>query len=220
MSSQEGFRRSHAAKSGLRRKLPNDWPGGVEGLDEQSGREILVAHEFQIVPATAEMLPEILSLEEACFSAPWTRKMLEAELTGNQFAHFLVAINQEDPEVSARTIIGYHCFWIVFEELRLMNLAVRASMRRRGVGWALAGEAIRLGSAQGATRAVLEVRASNEAARTLYQRMGFAQISTRHKYYTNPIEDAVLMEMDPLVLQAGLRQDRESVVGGGSISAD
>ncbi|MBI3355840.1 MAG: hypothetical protein HY038_03550, partial [Nitrospirae bacterium] len=75
-----------------------------------------MAREFQIVPATAEMLPEILSLEEACFSAPWTHKMLEAELTGNQFAHFLVAIDQEDPEGAAGTIIGYHCFWIVFEE--------------------------------------------------------------------------------------------------------
>jgi ribosomal-protein-alanine N-acetyltransferase len=50
-----------------------------------------MASEFLIVPATVEMLSDILRLEEACFSAPWTRKMLEAELTGNPFAHFLVA---------------------------------------------------------------------------------------------------------------------------------
>lgn len=178
-----------------------------------------MARKLQIVPATAEMLPEILRLEEACFSAPWTRKMLEAELTGNRFAHFLVAMDQEDAGASAGMIVGYHCFWIVFEELRLMNLAVGESMRRRGVARALVTEAIRMGLAQATTRAILEVRVSNEAARALYQRMGFVQIGTRSKYYTNPVEDAVLMEMDPLVMQAGLRHDRAPVVGGGSVSA-
>lgn len=178
-----------------------------------------MARKLQIVPATAEMLPEILSLEEACFSAPWTRKMLQAELTGNQFAHFLVAIDHSGAGASAGTIVGYHCFWIVFEELRLMNLAVRESVRRRGIGRALVTEAICMGLAQATTRAVLEVRASNVAAHTLYQRMGFVQISTRPKYYTNPVEDAVLMEMDPLVMQAESRHDREPVVGDGSVSA-
>src|SRR3990167_1051186 len=91
----------------------------------------------QIIPATPADLPDLLRLEEACFSAPWTRKMLEAELTGNQFAHFLVAMDQENAGASAGMIVGYHCFWIVFEELRLMNLAVSESMRRRGVARAL-----------------------------------------------------------------------------------
>ena len=47
--------------------------------------------EWIIEPATVEALPDILQIEEACFSAPWTRKMLEAELSGNPFAHFLLA---------------------------------------------------------------------------------------------------------------------------------
>ena len=178
-----------------------------------------MASDIVIVPATVELLPEILRVEEACFSAPWTRKMLEAELTGNQFAHFLVAMERAGAEASSGSIAGYHCFWIVFEELRLMNLAIRESMRRRGIGQALVTEAIRMGLAQAATRAVLEVRASNEAACTLYRQMGFVQISTRPKYYTNPVEDAVLMEMDPLVLPAGGRPEGRPVIGGGSIPA-
>jgi ribosomal-protein-alanine N-acetyltransferase len=178
-----------------------------------------MACDVQIVPATAEMLPDILRLEEACFSAPWTRKMLEAELTGNPFAHFLVAMHQEDKGGTTGGIVGYHCFWIVFEELRLMNLAVRESMRKRGIGQALVTEAIRMGMAHAASRAVLEVRASNEAARSLYQRMGFALVSTRPKYYTNPVEDAVLMEMAPLVMRTGVRRDCEPVVNGGSVPA-
>ena len=108
--------------------------------------------EFEILPATPDMLPDILSLEEACFSSPWTRKMLEAELTGNQFARFLVAVGCEEGKTT-ESIIGYHCFWIVFEELRLMNLAVRASMRREGIGRALALEAVRVGVGLAASRA-------------------------------------------------------------------
>lgn len=181
----------------------------------------MVRAEFQIVPATPDMLPDILALEEACFSSPWTRKMLEAELTNNQFAHFLVATHQKESATQAEpTIIGYHCFWIVFEELRLMNLAVRESMRRKGVGGALVAEALHLGFEQSVTRAVLEVRASNDPARSLYTRLNFVEISTRPRYYTNPIEDAVLMEMNPLIMVSGLQRDRGFASGGESASTD
>jgi ribosomal-protein-alanine N-acetyltransferase len=119
---------------------------------------------WTIEPATIESLSEILRIEEACFSAPWTRKMLEAELSGNPFAHFLVA-KREGDGASAEGIVGYLCYWIVFEEVRLMNLAVIESMRHRGIARSLVGTALEAGIAQAAHRAVLEVRASNHAAR-------------------------------------------------------
>lgn len=168
---------------------------------------------IRIVPATVEMLPDILFLEEACFSAPWTRKMLEAELMGNQFARFLVARDESGPRTSAHRIVGYLCFWIVFEEVRLMNLAVLESMRRRGIATALVSDALSMGLDHAATRAVLEVRASNHAAQTLYRRLGFTHVSTRASYYTSPVEDAVLMELEPLAGRAASGRDRRSVVG-------
>ncbi|HSA87913.1 MAG TPA: ribosomal protein S18-alanine N-acetyltransferase [Nitrospira sp.] len=181
----------------------------------------MVLSEFEIVPATPDMLPAILALEESCFSSPWTRKMLEAELTSNQFAHFLAAKQHEESSTDATPIIiGYHCFWIVFEELRLMNVAVRESMRRKGVGGALVTEALRMGLEQAATRAVLEVRASNDSARSLYTGLGFVQFGSRPRYYTNPIEDAVLMEMNPLVISSGPQRDRRPASGGESASTD
>lgn len=173
---------------------------------------------FQIVPATVDMLSDIEQIEEACFSAPWTRKMLEAELTGNQFAHFRVAVGYEEGQTT-ESIIGYHCFWIVFEELRLMNLAVRPSMRRKGIGQALALDAVRIGGGLAASRAVLEVRTSNEAAQSLYRKMGFVPISTRRQYYANPTEDAVIMELVPLVVPENMRDVPLFPVGGGSVSA-
>lgn len=177
--------------------------------------------ELQILPATLEMLPDILALEETCFSSPWTRKMLETELMGNQFAHFLVAMHRGQSAGGREcAIVGYHCFWIVFEELRLMNLAVRESARRQGIGTALAAEAFRVALDQAATRAVLEVRASNEPARSLYTRMGFVQVGKRPQYYSNPIEDAVLMEMNPLVMPNGRQNVPTCRAGGESTSID
>lgn len=154
-----------------------------------------------IEPATAEVLDEVLAIEQACFSAPWTRKMLAAELSGNQFAHFLIA-KCLDPHSGALVISGYFCYWIVFEELRLMNLAVLTPFRRRGVASKLVCAAIRAGLERGANRAMLEVRASNQEARTLYERLGFRQTATRARYYVKPEEDAVLMEMAPLEVSA------------------
>ena len=62
-----------------------------------------------IEPATAEVLDEVFAIEQACFSAPWTRKMLAAELAGNQFAQFLIA-KCSDPRSGASVIAGYFCF--------------------------------------------------------------------------------------------------------------
>ena len=158
---------------------------------------------WTIEPATVISLPHILKIEEACFSAPWTRKMLEAELSGNPFAHFLLAKQPggEEEQGAAESIVGYLCYWIVFEEIRLMNLAVIESMRHRGIARSLVSTALQTGISQSAHRAVLEVRASNQAAQRLYEGFGFSQTAIRPKYYTNPEEDAVLMELDPIVVK-------------------
>jgi [ribosomal protein S18]-alanine N-acetyltransferase len=165
---------------------------------------------YRIEPATLEALPDILRIEEACFSAPWTRKMLQAELTGNRFANFLLARQTDTSGTDSTAVVGYLCYWIVFEEVRLMNLAVLSSMRRQGLARTLVVHALQTGVDQGAVRAVLEVRASNVAAQSLYKGLGFRQVSTRPSYYTNPSEDAVLMELEPIVVQPQWLRTSES----------
>ncbi|RPH78664.1 MAG: ribosomal-protein-alanine N-acetyltransferase [Nitrospiraceae bacterium] len=170
--------------------------------------------EWIIEPATVEALPDILQIEEACFSAPWTRKMLEAELGGNPFAHFLLAKWMPPGEVGSVSIVGYLCFWVVFEEVRLMNLAVIESMRHKGIARALVRKALEVGLAQAARCAVLELRASNHAAHALYRSLGFCDVTTRPTYYTNPIEDALLMELDPITSASGLLTQEVHREGG------
>lgn len=156
---------------------------------------------YKIIPATPSDLSRILEIEEACFSAPWTRKMVEAELTGNPFAHFFLAKGTPEEGLAPASVFGYLCFWVVFEEIRLMNLAVIESMRHRGIATALVNAALQYGVSQAATKAILEVRISNAAARQLYCGFGFRQVSIRPNYYTQPVEDAVLMQLDPITLK-------------------
>jgi len=147
-------------------------------------------------PATIADLDGIVRIEEQSFSAPWTRKMFESELSGNPFAHLWIAWSPGHQ--GATELVGYICFWILFDELRLMNLAVASSWRRRGTGRELVRRALVWGQEQGARRALLEVRASNLAGMQLYQRAGFRMLGRRQRYYTNPIEDAVLMGLEPI----------------------
>jgi len=149
-------------------------------------------------PGTVQHLDAIMRIEESSFSAPWTRRMFEVELTDNPFARLLTAHIENPDQLPARsrTLVGYVCFWVVFEELRMMNLAVAPHVRHRGIGRWLLQQALAMGHAQSARRALLEARASNHPAVALYEYAGFSRSGVRTKYYTNPIEDAVLMELE------------------------
>ena len=146
-----------------------------------------------IEPATGDDLEAILRIELEAFTAPWTRKMFEVELGQNQFGRLHVA--RGTAEAETRPVLGYVCFWIVFDEFRLMNLAVAIPARRQGIGGELLRHALAMGRRQGAIQALMEVRASNATALSLYERTGFFRTAVRRNYYTKPVEDAVLMEM-------------------------
>jgi [ribosomal protein S18]-alanine N-acetyltransferase len=177
-----------------------------------SNAEPYQAGAIWIEPATRADLDEIVRLEETCFSAPWTRKMLEAELIGNQFSCFLIARRARD-ESSGPHLVGYVCFWVVFEELRIMNVAVAPSARRQGIARRLVTRALEIGCERSAIKSLLEVRASNRPARRLYGQLGFKEVSVRSRYYTNPIEDAVLMELAPARRPPGLAGTKSAASG-------
>ena len=149
--------------------------------------------DFHVHPFHSRDLDDVLAIEQESFSSPWTRGMFEAELQGNSFGRFLGAFcNGEVPP--AQRILGYICYWIVFDELRLMNLAVRPDCRRQGIASHLVRYAVEDGTNQGTARALLEVRASNFPSQKLYETLGFRQYGCRRSYYTNPDEDAILMQ--------------------------
>lgn len=94
------------------------------------------------------------------------------------------------------SVEGYLIGWVVFEEFHIANLAVSPDFRRRGVARALVEHALDWAKAEGAEQALLEVRASNEAAQRLYRSLGFDLISIRKDYYIHPTEDAWVFLMN------------------------
>lgn len=94
------------------------------------------------------------------------------------------------------SVTGYVVGWVVADQLHIANIAVSPGYQRRGIGngmmtWLLE-EAVR----RGCTSSSLEVRESNQAARSMYSRysrLGYHPVATRKAYYANPSEDAVVM---------------------------
>lgn len=162
------------------------------------GRSSSVTHGLVVEPASFADLDDIMAIEHASFSAPWSREAFAAEFNGNAFSHLLVA---RLTTTADSRLAGYCCFWIVFEEVRILNFAVGHEHRRQGIGTQLLSDALTIGSREGATRALLEVRSSNVDAQVFYQRFGFRPYGRRTAYYTNPVEDAILMTLDPLCME-------------------
>jgi len=132
-------------------------------------------------------LDGVLEVEDESFSNPWTRDMYAWELQNRSVCHIYV-VRTPDCRVA-----GFCAFWLVFDEIHINNVALRPAHRNRGLGTALLRHVMREARRLGAGRAPLEVRASNAGARRLYERLGFTVAGTRRNYYTNPVEDALIL---------------------------
>ena len=164
---------------------------GRSGHDLEAAREDLPAG-WTVETLTEEDLDEVLAIEEASFSNPWSRQMFVWELqnVGVSYAYVL-----RTPEWR---VAAFCTTWVVLDEVHINNVAVRPECRGQGAGLALLRFVLRLGGSLGARRATLEVRRSNAAALKLYERLGFQVSGTRRNYYSNPVEDALILWREDL----------------------
>ena len=132
-------------------------------------------------------LDGVLAVEDASFTNPWTREMYAWELQNRAVCHIYVVRTPDRP------VVGFCAFWLVFDEIHINNVAILPELRGRGMGTALMRRVFEEAGRLGATRATLEVRASNEGARRLYERLGFYVAATRRNYYSQPVEDALIL---------------------------
>jgi ribosomal-protein-alanine N-acetyltransferase len=104
---------------------------------------------------------------------------------------------QPPPEPTQELILGFMGLWLMVGEAHIVTLAVREGQRRRGLGELLLIAAIELAVAHGQQVMTLEVRRSNEAAVSLYEKYGFTRVGVRTRYYDDH-EDALIMTTSPL----------------------
>jgi ribosomal-protein-alanine N-acetyltransferase len=145
----------------------------------------------RVRPVTAGDLPRVATIEQSCFSNPWSPEALAAELS-RSWARMLVAEDDSLPEVP---IVGFVNYWVVADEVHVLNVATDPTHRRRGHGRALVSAMVASARAERARTMLLEVRASNAAAIALYREFGFRDVGLRRGYYDDG-EDAVLMTAD------------------------
>ena len=140
---------------------------------------------MKIIPMNESHVAQVAALEKQCFSDPWSENSVASELE-NPLSLWLIA--EEDGAVC-----GYVGSQTVLDETDMMNIAVHADCRRKGIAAALITELVSRLKARGSRVLRLEVRESNFSAIALYEALGFTQLGLRKNYYRNPKENALIL---------------------------
>ncbi|MEX2569770.1 MAG: ribosomal protein S18-alanine N-acetyltransferase [Gemmatimonadota bacterium] len=133
-------------------------------------------------------LPKVMPIERDSFSMPWRETTFQG-LLGRDDSELLGAMREED-------LVGYAVCWWVGSQAELGNVAVRPSERGQGTGRRLIEEVLVRLLNRGVRECFLEVRESNDTARSLYEQCGFSVVGRRRNYYARPSEDALVMRKD------------------------
>ena len=143
-----------------------------------------------LAPMREQELDEVMAVENAIYTHPWTRGNFSDSLR----AGYECRVLRLGPE-----LLGYFVLMAAAGEAHLLNLSIAERRQRTGHGTLLLSEAAALARSLGAKTLFLEVRPSNRAAQALYTRFGFRKIAVRRGYYP-----AHTGREDALVLTLGL----------------
>lgn len=139
-----------------------------------------------ITPLTEENVSAAHKVEKSSLEAPWSESEL-ALLIGDKDKYYYTAISDGN-------VVGIAGFYCVIDECMIMNVAVDACYRRKGIGDMLLTRLLADATEHGCTFATLETAESNIAAIALYKKHGFSQNGRRKGYYHGT--DALLFRKD------------------------
>jgi|GEM_PF-138805 len=180
--------------------------------DDGGEAAVVVPAGFLIRPMTVWDVPEVLQHEQTLFPLDaWPPEFYEAELaqSGPRGAvdlagrpttrDYRVVVRDETADVAAGEhpgdIVGYGGIMVAGDVADVQTIGTAAQVQGRGLGAAQLGWMVAEAALRGAEALMLEVRASNEPARRLYERHGFVHIHTRRRYYPGG-EDALIMRRE------------------------
>jgi ribosomal-protein-alanine N-acetyltransferase len=151
----------------------------------REGEGLSVRDVLSVRDAVAEDLPEILAIEQMAHLTPWTRDVFERELG--------LEISSTWVMTRGNKVAGFLVFWVVHDEVHVLNVAVDPEFRRQGIATAVIGHLVETARHHKASFVTLEVREHNHAAIGLYESLGFEIIGQRDAYYADTGEDAFIM---------------------------
>jgi ribosomal-protein-alanine N-acetyltransferase len=172
---------------------------------------------YVVEPMRLQDIEEVMGIEYASFSSPWSPRAYRHELLDNERSHYFVVRLRltERPESSllarARrslgvgkrpTLLGYGGFWLMASKAHISTIAVQPNWRRRGIGELLLATMLDRATELESEVVTLEVRVSNVTAQNLYQKYGFQQVGLQRQYYRDRNEDALVMSTERLTSAA------------------
>jgi ribosomal-protein-alanine acetyltransferase len=116
--------------------------------------------------------------------SPWTVAQFSADIQ-DEHSEYLVLVTDR--------VVGFLNYHHFLDEMEIFNLVIDATAKQQGYGSYLMEAFIQEARQQQVTQILLEVRVSNQPARSLYERYEFEEIAQRKNYYHAPVEDAVIM---------------------------
>ncbi|MEA5511037.1 ribosomal protein S18-alanine N-acetyltransferase [Crocosphaera sp. UHCC 0190] len=143
--------------------------------------------QLNLHPPQLEQLGEIVALDNCCLGGLWTIDGYKRELASPNSHFLLLSLGPQ------KSVIGCGCFWAILEEAHITLLMVHPDYQGQGLGQLLLYGLLRDAVKRQLERATLEVRVSNQAALTLYQKFGFKIAGRRKGYYQQTGEDALIL---------------------------
>jgi len=142
-------------------------------------------------------LDDVMVIERAAFKHPWSLELFRRELE-HDWSTILVAVEPLAPlpvpgKALSQRVLGFLIFWLVHDEVHILNVAVAPEQRRRGIARMLMQEAERRAHEANAALMTLEVRRGNLAALDLYRQFDYRAVGVRPNYYVDEGEDAIVM---------------------------
>ncbi|BDR68182.1 ribosomal-protein-alanine acetyltransferase [Clostridium tetani] len=143
-------------------------------------------NDILLCKAIKEHIEEIFNINKLSFLAPWSIQSIEKEILSNPHALYIVAIKDNK-------ILGYGGLWIILDEGHVTNIAIHPNYRQLGIASLVLSTLIKESKNRGVNSITLEVRKSNSVAQNLYQKFGFVEEGCRKHYYSDNLEDAIIM---------------------------
>lgn len=147
-------------------------------------------------PMSLVDLDQVEEIDRLSFQLPWPKDAFLYEIKQNPDSLCWVAEREVHGQMPI--IVGTIVIWLILEEAHVGTLAVRPGFRQEGIAQRLLAKALLEAAQSSAAYALLEVRASNQAAQNLYKKFGFEVVGLRKGYYQDTQEDAVLMTLTDL----------------------